>query len=366
MMFMLRRTRTALPAAALAGLLFATPALASSSSAAQRALARCQQTVAREGLSYSNQMQFRLSRCVRTLGDCAAGNSSSCRNSSDACRSTSGDLAYLQDRLVRSIVGSCGDVPMGALMNAGFAPGMASCAPTTMDAFGRCVASNLRRELGDVLEQVLPSACALLTSAAVSIPSELCAGLPQCVPPSTTTTVTEPTTTTSTTTTTTLPPVGSGPLYCGGAQNVACPDGSGCDRRDALCSQSTMPGMCVTMPAVCGAGEPVCGCDGLTYASDCERVKAGIVQAHAGACDAPATTCNFTNPTCPDGQFCDFTPGDCGEGGNGVCRPITGEPCNICSAFVVGPVCGCDFHVYATECDRMAAGVAKMWNGPCQ
>ena len=96
MTFVLRRSRPALPVlAALAGLLVATPALAGSSSNAQRAFARCQQTVAREGLSYSTQMQWRLSRCVRTLGDCSAGNSSSCRMAPSACHSTGDDLAYL-------------------------------------------------------------------------------------------------------------------------------------------------------------------------------------------------------------------------------------------------------------------------------
>lgn len=367
----LRRTRTALPAlAALAGLLLATPAIAGqSANAAQRAFARCQQTVAREGLSYSTQMQWRLSRCVRTLGDCSAGNSNSCRNTSDACRTAGSDLAYLQERFVRSVVGSCGDVPLSTLMNAGFASGMQTCAPGTVEAFGRCVASNLRRELGDVLEQVLPAACALLTNAGVTIPSELCAGPPQCVPTTTTTTTPVTTTTdtsstvTTTTTTTTLPP--NGLLYCGGEQGVMCPDGMACDRTDALCTLAAPAGMCVPVPTTCEAGSAVCGCDGLTYASDCERVKAGTVKAHPGACDAPPQGCSFADPSCPSGQFCDFTPGDCGEGGTGVCRPIRGEPCNLCSAFVTGPVCGCDFHQYATECDRMAAGVSKVWNGPC-
>jgi len=369
----LRRARTTLPVlAALAGLLCATPAIAGNSNAAQRSLARCQQTVAREGLSYSTQMQWRLSRCVRTLGDCSAGNSSSCRMAPSACHSTGDDLAYLQSGFVRSVVGSCNDVPLSTLMSAGFAPGMQTCAPTTVDAFGRCIASNLRRELGDVLEQVLPAGCALLANAGVTIPSELCAGPSQCATTSTVTTTTmvttttdaPTTTTTSTTTTTTLPLVGA--LYCGGDQGIACPDGMVCDRTDALCTQGSVPGMCVTAPPVCDAGSPVCGCDGVTYASDCARVKAGAVKARVGTCDMAPQACNFANPTCPQGQFCDFVSGDCGEGGDGVCRPIRSEPCNLCTAYVVGPVCGCDFHLYASECDRMAAGVSKLWNGPCE
>jgi hypothetical protein len=95
-------------------------------------------------------------------------------------------------------------------------------------------------------------------------------------------------------------------------------------------------------------------------------VKAGATKARAGACDAPPSACDFANPTCPSGQFCDFTPGDCGEGGSGVCRPVRGEPCNLCTAFVSGPVCGCNFVVYDSECTRMAAGVSKLWNGVCQ
>jgi hypothetical protein len=94
-------------------------------------------------------------------------------------------------------------------------------------------------------------------------------------------------------------------------------------------------------------------------------VKAGAVKARAGACDAAPQACN-QDANCPSGQFCEFSAGACGEGGNGLCRPMRGEPCNLCTAFVTGPVCGCDFLEYATECDRMAAGVSKMWNGPCQ
>lgn len=369
----LRRSRTTLPVlAALAGLLCAVPASAGNANSAQRAFARCQQTVAREGLSYTSQMQWRLSRCVRTLGDCSAGNQGSCRMSPFACRSTANDLSSLEAGFVRSVVGSCGDVPVPTLMSAGFAPGMQSCAPGSADAFARCVAANLRHELGDMLEQVMPAACTLLANAGITVPAELCAGPVPCVTTSTVTTTTEattsteaPTTTTSTSTTTTTIPAGSA-LYCGGDQGVACPDGMVCDRSDPLCSQGSVPGMCVTPAAVCDTSSPVCGCDGLTYASDCDRVKAGAVKARAGACDPTPQACSFSNPTCPQGQFCDFVPGDCGEGGDGVCRPMRGEPCNLCEAFVVGPVCGCNMQVYASECERMAAGVAKLWNGACQ
>lgn len=279
--------------------------------AAQRALIRCQQTVAREGLSYSNQLQWRIARCIRPIAECTTfgGDPSSCRESSFACTTVGADLTGLQDHLYRSVSNSCGGVSMDRLMSAGFAQQMGDCAPTSIDAFAHCFAANLRRELGDVLGQILPSACDLLARSGVTVPAEVCAGPPMCQPPTTTTT-------TSTTTTTTIPLAGS--LYCGGADGVVCPDGFVCDRTDPLCTQSAMPGACVpTPPATCDVGSPVCGCDGTTYASDCDRLKAGIVKARGGACDAPPSACDAANPTCPQGQFCDFTPGDCGEGGVG-------------------------------------------------
>lgn len=37
----------------------------------------------------------------------------------------------------------------------------------------------------------------------------------------------------------------------------------------------------------------------------------------------------------------------------------------MCTAFLPGPVCGCDFHTYASDCEREAAGMSKIWDGVC-
>ena len=75
-------------------------------------------------------------------------------------------------------------------------------------------------------------------------------------------------------------------------------------------------------------------------------------------------TCDAAHP-CPAGQFCEFPVGDCGEGQAGECRPASAEPCNLCSEFLGGPVCGCDMMTYPSDCDRRAAGMAKRMDGPC-
>ena len=126
-------------------------------------------------------------------------------------------------------------------------------------------------------------------------------------------------------------------------------------------------GTCVPLPASCTAdGQPVCGCDGTTYPSDCDRLRAGVVRARVGACDPPETTCGLVGgDDCPPGSFCDFPMGICAEGQGGVCKPMRSEPCNVCSAFVDGPVCGCDSVTYASDCDRHAAGVSKYYSGAC-
>jgi hypothetical protein len=110
----------------------------------------------------------------------------------------------------------------------------------------------------------------------------------------------------------------------------------------------------------------MCGCDGQTYASDCARLNAGVVKQHAGSCDAEPQGCDFLHPDCPAGMFCDLPAGDCGEGGTGMCRSMRADECNLCSAYVDGPLCGCDFTTYATECDRVAAGVPLWFRGSCQ
>ncbi len=65
---------------------------------------------------------------------------------------------------------------------------------------------------------------------------------------------------------------------------------------------------------------------------------------------------------CAADEYCAFTPGLCGKGKRpGACRA---RPTACTSAYV--PVCGCDGHVYRSECDAHAAGVDLDVNGRCR
>lgn len=73
---------------------------------------------------------------------------------------------------------------------------------------------------------------------------------------------------------------------CGG-DDGDCPEGEACDVQGC---EAGAAGQCVLLPAGCAASESredaVCGCDGMTYASDCERLLAGAALASRSACAA--------------------------------------------------------------------------------
>ena len=126
-----------------------------------------------------------------------------------------------------------------------------------------------------------------------------------------------------------------------------------------------MPGICVPAPTECPAGgSPVCGCDGVTYASDCARLVAGVTKVQDGACSPAERVCSNSN-NCPEGTFCEFPTGNCGEGLIGVCMPMHNEACTVCSPYTDGMVCGCDGNTYANDCQRAEAGVSAWFPGSC-
>jgi|GEM_PF-1449059 len=325
-----------------------------------RALARCQQTVSGEGLRYSFQLGWRLARCLRAVDACAGSTDPGCSASvANGCRMLASDATGLEARLRTRIDAACAGVGLDQLTGSlGFAPLAAGCPFTSVDGFAGCLALGLREAQGAVFGRLEPTACQTLLAlgAASPVPAECCT-VPD--PPSA-----DPTTT-STTTTTTTTTVPLGPLYCGGAQQVACPVGFVCDRTDPLCTMPDVAGQCAPAPASCAAATPVCGCDGTTYTSDCARLAAGVTKMHDGACDPATPVACASNADCPGGFFCQFASGDCGESGHGTCAPMRSAPCDLCAAFVDGPVCGCDFVTYATECDRQAAGVSQYFLGSC-
>jgi hypothetical protein len=80
---------------------------------------------------------------------------------------------------------------------------------------------------------------------------------------------------------------------CGTFLNGFCDPGLFCDHRPGTCNLLGGTGTCVRIPTVCplvGAKArprivlPVCGCNNMTYANDCERIKAMEQKAHNGRC----------------------------------------------------------------------------------
>lgn len=357
-MMAMRRWRTG-AVLVIAGVLGGTavPALAggsSSSTAAARAIKRCERTLLREGAAYANHVNWSLVRCIRQVNECKVGDTSLCERAPDACVALASDLAYSDRRLTQAIQSACGDVAPDQLR----ARAGGSCTMSNVNGFAGCLLTALRTENGRMVRRMNPAACNLLAMGGIrgGLPAEICAAEATCPVCPTCQTCPE------------CPAVPDGDLYCGGADGVQCPAGMVCDRTDALCSSAEMPGRCVPAPApnTCTSGAAVCGCDGHTYGSDCERLAAGAVKEKDGVCDPGPQACGVGMADCPSGSFCDYSiRGDCGESGAGLCRVMSATPCDLCSAFVSGPICGCDMVTYPDECAAAAAGVSRWFNGSC-
>jgi len=65
---------------------------------------------------------------------------------------------------------------------------------------------------------------------------------------------------------------------------------------------------------------------------------------------------------CAPGLFCDgpFPELACAPDVGGTCQ-VRPEVCDL----IYAPVCGCDRKTYGNDCQRQAAGVSKLSNGPC-
>jgi hypothetical protein len=78
--------------------------------------------------------------------------------------------------------------------------------------------------------------------------------------------------------------------HCGGfIISPFCGEHEFCQSPTGACLKFDIGGTCVAKPDQCILRKgvfyiPECGCNGVTYANDCERRKAGVSMAHKGKC----------------------------------------------------------------------------------
>lgn len=72
---------------------------------------------------------------------------------------------------------------------------------------------------------------------------------------------------------------------CGGFAGIRCDAGLACQYPMNQCNVADLAGKCVAVPETCSKqGPPICGCNDMTYANECELLKAGARPAKKGNC----------------------------------------------------------------------------------
>ena len=176
----------------------------------------------------------------------------------------------------------------------------------------------------------------------------------------------------------------SGEMFPFCCDNPGCLEGAPCEHRDGSASRCGGVGECVEegqsyQPVVYPGAR--C-CPELVGVEDCCFVNqdgvcecpdgCGLVCTRCGdgECGPGEDECNcpgdcggqpgcLGNHDCDGGWFCEKVPGDCD--GRGICMPRP-EAC----IAVLDPVCGCDGQTHGNDCERQAAGVSRLHDGPCQ
>lgn len=147
---------------------------------------------------------------------------------------------------------------------------------------------------------------------------------------------------------------------CGGILGTVCPKGQVCIFPAGECNVADNIGECRPLGGACPMiYQPVCGCDGETYGNACEAHSQGVSIDHPGPCDEVCG--GILGVPCPEGQFCQFPPGECLIADNqGRCRPVP----SACPD-VYDPVCGCDGKTYGNACEAAMAGAQIDHAGTC-
>jgi hypothetical protein len=96
----------------------------------------------------------------------------------------------------------------------------------------------------------------------------------------------------------------------------------------------------------------------VTYANDCQRLRAGTAWSYDGACGSPGPCGGIATIPCPTDEVCDVRA--CGADITGTCV----LPADRCPAVWV-PVCGCDGVTYPNDCDRLRWDAAWSHDGMC-